>query len=164
MQYLLDEFSGPDHWNNPDMLEVGNGKLTIEESKAQLSLWSMLSAPLMAGNDLRDMDESIRDLLTNKEIISIDQDSLGISAKKSIDDGEFEVFVKPLTDDELSVCFFNREDFKVDIEFDWEQLAFEKSYQIRDLWNHKSLGVTTNELKMEIPAHGVIHVRLHPAQ
>ncbi len=164
MQYLLDEFSGPDHWNDPDMLEIGNGKLTLEESRSQLSLWSMLSAPLMAGNDLRNMDESTMKLLTNEEVITIDQDSLGISAKKAIDDGEFEVFVKPLTDDEVSVCFFNREDVRVDIEFDWKRIGIEQSYRIRDLWNHKSLGVTTDKLKMEIPAHGVVHVQLHPHQ
>ena len=162
MQHLLDEFSGPDHWNDPDMLEIGNGVLTLEESKSHFSLWSMLAAPLMAGNDLRNMDRETSRILTNREVIEVNQDALGISARKVVDEGEFEVFVKPLSHGDLSVCLFNREDHAVEIQFDWPSAGITGEYRIRDLWDHADKGSTSDELNITIPAHGVHHVRLIP--
>ena len=162
MQHLLDRFSGPDGWNDPDMLEIGNGALTVEESKSQMSLWAMLAAPLMAGNDLRNMDETTKMILTNHEVIEIDQDPLGKSAKKAIDDGEFEVFVKPLVNNEFSVCFFNRENEEVEIDFDWKRIDISSKYQIRDLWQHKDIGRTNKNFKSKIAEHGIIHLKLKP--
>jgi alpha-galactosidase len=160
MQHLLDKYSGPDGWNDPDMLEIGNGVLTVEESKSHFSLWAMLAAPPMAGNDLRKMDEATREILTNHAVIGINQDSLGISAKKVIDEGEFEVFVKPLQDDELSVCLFNRKDMEVDLVFDWDRLELDHEYQLQDLWLHVFSGSTNEPLRCQIPGHGVKHFKL----
>lgn len=162
MQHLLDRYSGPDGWNDPDMLEVGNGVLTVEESKSQMSLWAMLAAPLMAGNDLRNMDEATKEILTNIEVIEVNQDPLGKSAKKVVDEGEFEVFVKPLMNDELSVCFFNRKDVEAEIDFAWERIDIEGTYRIRDLWHHKDTGTTDKNFTSKIPKHGIVHLRLKP--
>lgn len=162
MQHLLEKYSGPDGWNDPDMLEIGNGALTVEESKSQMSLWAMLAAPLMAGNDLRNMDETTKMILTNHEVIEIDQDPLGKSAKKAIDDGEFEVFVKSLANNEFSVCFFNRENKEVEIDFDWKRIDISANYQIRDLWQHKDIGKTNKNFKSKIAEHGIVHLRLKP--
>ncbi len=123
----------------------------------------MLAAPLIAGNDLRNMDQVTWEILTNREVIEIDQDRLGISAKKVIDEGEFEVFVKPLQNDELSVCLFNRKEMGVDLVFDWKQLDLDQVYQLRDLWLHKMAGSTDDPLRCHIPRHGVKHFRLFQA-
>ena len=162
MQEGLHPYSGPGHWNDPDMLEVGNGVLTLEESRSHFSLWAMLAAPLMAGNNLMDMDESTRQILTNKEVIAVNQDPLGISAHKALDEGQFEVYMKKLDEDCLSVCFFNRENQPLDMEFAWDRLGLEGSYTIRDLWLHKNAGDTQKSLRKSIPAHGVYHLILIP--
>ena len=163
MQHLLEEFSGPDHWNDPDMLEIGNGVLTLEECKTQMSLWAMLSAPLMAGNDLRTMDEITAMILTNEEVIKIDQDPLGKSAKKLLDENDLQVFVKPMAANSLSICFLNRSDTKQALEFDWNQINEEQIYEIRDLWQHKDIGKTDQIFRGSIAAHGVIHLLLKNA-
>jgi alpha-galactosidase len=154
MQEGLHHFAGPDHWNDPDMLVVGLGGLTYEESKSHISLWSILAAPLMAGNNLLEMDKKTLEILNNKEVIDVDQDPLGIVAHKAIDEGQFEVFDKRLSDDKISYCFFNRKDKSFHLSFDWVKLNLEKEYSIRDLWSHKSLGTTRKILNKEIPAQG----------
>ena len=164
MQQELDFYSGPGHWNDPDMLYVGNGVLTTEESRSHFSLWAMLAAPLMAGNNLTEMDPETLDILTNGEVIAIDQDSLGICANKVIDEGEFEIFEKKLSAGELSYCFFNRYDQPFQMDFDWSRLDLNREYRIRDLWGHRYIGTTGERTKKEIPGHGVLHVRLIPAE
>ena len=171
MQQGLEEFAGPGGWNDPDMLYVGNGVLTEEEDRAHFSLWCMLSAPLMTGNDLRYMPESTRALLTNRELIAIDQDPLGKQGFKIKDYGEFEVYYKPLQNDDIAVCLFNRFDFPVHVELDWTTLnpvvfinnkkfeikthniidrkdvGLDGSYKIRDLWKKQFIGDTGTKLK-----------------
>ncbi|MFW6277600.1 MAG: glycoside hydrolase family 27 protein [Prolixibacteraceae bacterium] len=160
LQQDLEKFAGPDHWNDPDMLEVGNGALTYEESKSHFSLWAMLAAPLMAGNDLRNMSDTTLSILTNKEIIAIDQDPLGIAAEKVIDKGEFEVFLKPLQNNEYAVCLFNREDFGVEVSFDWNDLKLEHEYELKEVWEDKSYGTTKSVYQSHIPRHGIKHFKL----
>jgi alpha-galactosidase len=160
LQQGLEEFSGPDGWNDPDMLEVGNGKLTYEESKSHFSLWAMLSSPLMAGNDLRNMSDATIQILTNKDIIAINKDSLGETALKVIDDGEFEVFLKTLADGNYSVALFNREDYAVDKIFDWKDLKLTGRYRIKDLWEDKDCGTTDDKFSGNIPCHGIKHFKL----
>jgi alpha-galactosidase len=164
MQQELDVYAGPGHWPDPDMLETGNGVLTPAEARSHFSLWAMLAAPLMAGNDLRYMDEATREILTNREVIAIDQDPMGIAAHKVIDEDLFEVFEKKLAGDELSCCFFNRDDKTLELSFDWSQLTLARNYSIRDLWQHKLIGTTGEKLTAVIPAHGILHVRLIPIQ
>jgi alpha-galactosidase len=162
MQEELHSYAGPGHWNDPDMLFVGNGVLTPEESRSHFSLWAMLAAPLMAGNNLTEMDPETLEILTNTEVIAIDQDSLGVCAHKVIDEGEFEVFEKRLSADAISYCFFNRHDHPYRLTFDWSRLDLCGEYRIRDLWEHKYIGTTEDTLKQDIRAHGVLHVRLVP--
>lgn len=119
MQEGLEKFAGPGHWNDPDMLQVGNGGLTDSENRAHFALWCMLSAPLFAGNDLTNMTESTRKLLTNTELIAINQDALGKQGFKIKDYGEREVFYKPLQNNELAICIFNRFNHPVTVEMDW---------------------------------------------
>jgi len=162
MQQELHPYSGPGHWIDPDMLEVGNGVLNFEESKSHFSIWAILAAPLIAGNDLRNMDPETQKILTNKEVIAINQDPLGISAHKVIDEGQFEVFEKKLMKDEIAYCFFNRQDNSVNITFDWKRLNLHEEYQIRDLWAHKMIGTTRDIMNGEIPGHGILLVKLIP--
>ncbi len=172
-QVGLEGYAGPGHWNDPDMLEIGNGGQTFTEYKTHFSLWGMLAAPLMAGNDLRDMKDSIRLILTNKEVIAVNQDKLGMQAFKFIDYGNLEVWVKALSDGEACFCFLNRSNVPVPLKFNWKQFgvyhsSFENSglnfrkntYQVRDLWKHKNIGTTDSELSANIGGHDMLMVRL----
>lgn len=170
-QVNLRKYAGPGHWNDPDMLEVGNEGLTDNENRSHFSLWCMLSAPLMAGNDLRNMPQTIHEILTNKEVIAIDQDSLGIQALKWLDYGNLEIWFKPLQKGDLAFCFLNRSEEPILIDFDlkktiydndfgWKKYQIDKNFKIRDLWKHKNIGDTQNNLKDTIPGHDVLLIRL----
>ena len=163
------KYAGPGHWNDPDMLEVGNGGMTHGEYKTHFSMWSMLAAPLMAGNDLRNMSESTIDILTNEEVIAVDQDPLGEQAVKFLDMGEHEVWIKLLKNKELAVCFLNREEEKWKMNYNWQRItfyhkgrsiSFEDTYTMRDLWKHENIGTTDEKLTETIPGHGVLMLRL----
>lgn len=163
-------YAGPGHWNDPDMLEVGNEGLTWDENVTHFSMWAMLAAPLMAGNDLRNMDKDVKKILTNKEVIAINQDPLGMQAIRFLDMGDREVWVKFLNNDEPAVCFLNRSDFPWKENYNWGRLNIyhrgkairfnKKEYTIRDLWAHKSLKTTKKPLELNIPSRGILLVRL----
>src|SRR5882757_5577293 len=104
----LSRYAGPGHWNDPDMLEVGNGKMTEEEYRTHMSLWALLAAPLLAGNDLSKMGPADRQILTNRDAIAIDQDALGKQAERLYQDGELEVWTRPLSGGRVAVGVFNR--------------------------------------------------------
>ena len=161
MQENLEKFSGPDGWNDPDMLEVGNGVLSSEEEKTHFSLWCMLAAPLMAGNDLRNMSGETIEILTNKEVIAIDQDPLGKQGYKIKDEGEFEILYKPLANDDIAICLFNRKRTTIEKKINWEELSIDISYHARDLWANKNLGVIENNTRFEIAGHGVVLLKLY---
>ena len=172
MQLGLRKYAGPGHWNDPDMLEVGNGKLTPGENRAHFSLWSMIAAPLIAGNDLRKMTKETLEVLTNREVISIDQDSLGIQGFKQSKIDSLEIWYKPLKGGDWALCFLNRSSKVVSIDYDWKkqvviddvanlELRFDKNqYTIRDLWLKKNIGKTDKALKGNIPSHDVLMIRL----
>ncbi|RIH64475.1 glycoside hydrolase family 27 protein [Mariniphaga sediminis] len=163
----LEKYAGPGHWNDPDMLEVGNGGMTTEEYKAHFSLWCMLAAPLMAGNDIRDMSPEIKEILTNKELISINQDSLGSQGFCFLSSGDYEIWIKKLKNNERAICLFNRGEEIKNVRVDFENLLKVNStywkmephkledYIVRDLWEHKDLSVETNVKYIEIPPHSV---------
>lgn len=169
-QVDLWQYAGPGHWNDPDMLEVGNKGLTNDENITHFSMWAMLAAPLMAGNDLRNMPDDVKNILTNKDVIAIDQDSLGLQAIKFIDMGDHEVWVKFLKNDELAFCFMNRSETIWKESYDWQRQSiyheersarFTKTeYIIYDVWANKSLSTTNTPTELNIPAHGVLMVRL----
>ena len=161
MQKGLEAFAGPGNWNDPDMLEVGNGVLTEEENRSHFSLWCMLAAPLMTGNDLSKMDASTRTILTNQEVIAVDQDKLGKQGYKILDKEDFEIFVKPLSGGDVAICLFNRTEKAMNAEVNWNDYKIAADFKIRDLWSHKEIGSTDKVLTAKIPGHGVRMFRLH---
>jgi alpha-galactosidase len=164
-------FSGPDHWNDFDMLEVGNG-MTINEDRAHFSMWCMLASPLTAGNDIRIMSKETKYILTNSEVIAVDQDSLGIQGFRYDDKDSIEIWAKPLIHGDWAVCFLNRSLKTQEVEFDWSnniikddfvkrELNPDKdTYKIRDLWAKKNMGKTKNILQSELAGHDVLMLRL----
>lgn len=170
----LSRYAGPGHWNDPDMLEVGNGGMTTEEYKTHFSLWCMLAAPLMAGNDLQNMSAETKTILLNKEVIALDQDTLGRQATCYRDNGDYQIWVKPLVNNEKAVCLLNKSDEKKSVLVDFALLAQIRSffrgaggggrpgsmtpltfdnYRVRDLWEHKDLTFTETSVYVELPPH-----------
>ncbi len=170
----LRQYAGPGHWNDYDMMEVGNG-MTEAEDRSHFSLWAMLNSPLITGNDLRSMSDTTRKILTNKEIIALNQDPRGVEAMRYIDAGDLNVFLKPLANDELALLFLNRGDDVLKYTHDWQfnivkddQVGLEinfnhKRFTWKDLWKGGK-GNTDKPLKLEIPPHDVVVLRLTPAQ
>lgn len=169
----LEEYAGPGHWNDPDMLEIGNGGQTITEYRTHFSLWCMLAAPLMAGNDLRSMEENTRELLTNKEVIAVNQDTLGFQGFRFMDYGDLEVWVKALSGGDAAFCFLNRSSQPVDLNFNWKKMGvyhfsvdqngfnlWKNNYRVKDLWKHAELGTTKEILATRIEGHEALLVRL----
>jgi alpha-galactosidase len=163
----LARYAGPGHWNDPDMLEVGNGGMTTEEYKTHFSLWCMMAAPLMAGNDLANMTPEIKAILTNQEIIALDQDTLGRQGTCYRDNGDYEIWIKPLANKEKAVCLLNRGDEVKNVQVDFQLLLAASSnywandkykledYKVRDLWEHKEVKMDKPVVFMEIPPHSV---------
>ncbi len=156
----LAPFAGPGHWNDPDMLEVGNGKMNDEEYRTHMSLWAILAAPLLAGNDLATMTDETKAILMNKEVIAVDQDALGREGDRVYAEGPIEVWSKPLSGGALAVGIFNRHQSTLTAHVDFAKLGFSGGVQARDLWLHKDLGALPAKYDVEIPAHGVLMLRV----
>jgi len=161
MQVGIEQYAGPGHWNDPDMLEVGNGGMTDTEYQTHFSLWAMLAAPLMAGNDLDHMTPATHDILTNKEVIAVDQDPLGIEGRRvhHASDGQ-DIWVKPLSGGRQAVLLVNRGARDQGITVKWAEigLAADKSLAVRDLVAHKDLGRKTGEFSAMVPTHGSVMI------
>ena len=155
-------FAGPGHWNDADMLEVGNGGMTPAEYRSHFSLWAMMASPLMAGNDIAHMDETTRSILTNKEVIAVDQDVLGLQGHRVWKDGDREVWVKPLSGGGRALLLFNRGDQPVSIRATADQLGWPSGARarIRDLWTHKDVGNWTGAFEALVEPHGVAMFRI----
>lgn len=172
MQDGLREYAGPGHWNDPDMLEVGNGGLTVNEDRAHFSMWCMLASPLIAGNDLNNMSEETLAILTNLNAIEINQDALGIQALKYRSEKKLETWLKPLSNGDWAVCFLNRAEDEKSINFDWKKEivrdefakraldASKENYKIRNVWTNNEMGSTKKTLSAKVPAHDVLMLRL----
>lgn len=160
------DHAGPDGWNDPDMLEVGNGGMTIEEYRAHFSLWSVLSAPLMAGNDLRDMSGDVCAILTAPEVIAVDQDPLGKQGDLVRADGTSEVWARELADGSRAVVLFERGDAPREIGVSWTELGWSASatVTVRDLWERADIAVTREGFDANVPSHGSRMLRLTPAR
>ncbi|MDP4282259.1 MAG: glycoside hydrolase family 27 protein [Bacteroidota bacterium] len=160
----IGSYTGPGHWNDADMLEIGNGVLTPSEERLHLSMWAMFSSPLMAGNDIRNMSKETTEILTNKEVLAIDQDSLGISATRWMKYGDLEIWFKPLSKGEFAFCFFNRGSqpvsFNEDMKTTIRKYTIDGSFRIRDLWKHQDIGTTKDNLKGTLAPHEVLMIRL----
>jgi alpha-galactosidase len=155
----LEKYAGPGHWNDPDMLEVGNGGMTADQYRTQMSLWSMLAAPLLAGNDLSKMDETTKSILMNKEVIAVDQDTLGIQATRV---GPPQVWMKPLSDGSKAVALFNyvTDDQAEPFTLQLKDLGFSGPVHARDLWAHKDLGILQGSFTVIVPQGGVVMLKL----
>ncbi len=164
LQVGLASYAGPGHWNDPDMLEVGNGGMTDTEYRSHFSLWSILAAPLIAGNDLRNVRPEIQNILTNKEVIAVDQDSLGREGERVGKDGNLEVWAKQLKDGSRAVVLFNRGGTEEKITAAWDALGYPDhlAASVRDLWQHKDLGKFTGKFSSSVASHGVVMVSVKP--
>ncbi|MGA9118433.1 MAG: glycoside hydrolase family 27 protein [Bacteroidota bacterium] len=173
MREGIRQYAGPGHWNDPDMLEVGNG-MSPNEDRSHFSLWCMMAAPLIAGNDLRNMSEEVHNTLCNHEVIAVDQDSLGIQGYRQSVTDSVEVWMKPLSHDEWAICFLNRSVKPNAIAYDWTTLASTDSvsqrifnpggtrYAIRDLWARKIRGTTATPVKATLQPHETLMLKLTP--
>ncbi|MFC2080580.1 glycoside hydrolase family 27 protein [Bacteroidota bacterium] len=162
LQVGLESYAGPGHWNDPDMLEVGNGELSYDENVAHFSLWCILAAPLMLGNDIRNMSDEVLGIITNSEVIAVNQDPLGRQGKKVRDDGDFEVWSKEMRDGSRAVLLFNRSDKEETIKVDWYELGLPQNleFTVRDLWEKKNMGKYTGSYQSNVPSHGIVMVRV----
>jgi alpha-galactosidase len=164
LQDGLETYAGPGHWNDPDMLEVGNGGMTVSEYRAHFSLWAMLAAPLMAGNDVRAMAGEIREILLNAEVIAVDQDALGRQARRVRDDGDLEVWARELADGSRAVALLNRGSAPASIAVAWPEIGYPAHVEagVRDLWLHRDLPRATGRYSATVPPHDVVMVRIAP--
>lgn len=172
-QDKLRKYSGPGHWNDMDMMEVGNG-MTEAQDRSHFSLWAIMNSPLIAGNDLRNMSDTTRRILTNKQVIAVNQDKLGVQAMKYIHGENLMVFAKPLENKEWTFLFLNRGNTALNYTHDWlhyyelkddifnHYIDFRKqTFNWVDLWKGNK-GDTTKPLQLKIPAHDVVMIRLTP--
>jgi len=162
-QIKLAPYAKPGHWNDPDMLEIGNGGMTADEYRTHMSLWSLLAAPLIAGNDLRSMTDETKSILMNAEVIAIDQDPeyqpvTSVSSKDKI-----EVLMRPLHDGSVVVGLFNRTDAPADVQMPRSSLPATlagKKTAVRDLWKHEAVTMDGDVLQANVPSHGVVLLKI----
>ena len=160
-QAELAAWAAPGHWNDPDMLEIGNGGMTDDEYRTHMSLWSILAAPLLAGNDLRNMTPTILEILTNREVIAVDQDKDGKQGRRIAKSGDQEVWVRPLSGGAQAIGLFNRGGTPEKITVNWSDLGLKTApAHARDLWAHSDLNLGGAEYSVTVPAHGVVMLRI----
>ncbi len=155
-----EKYAKPGNWNDPDMLEIGNGGMTDDEYRTHMSLWSILSAPLLAGNDIRDMSKSTGDILMNKDVIAIDQDKLGKQGIRVAKAGDVQVWAKPLADGGYAVGMFNLGAAAAKVTARWSDFGVKGKHKARDLWKHEDLGKIADQYTAEVPSHGVVLLRI----
>jgi alpha-galactosidase len=170
----LADHASPGHWNDPDMLvigiyddpkavvnEAGANGCTDEEYRSHMSLWCLMASPLLCGNDIRNMNQATKDILLNSEIIAVNQDPLGKQAKKIRDDGDVEVFAKPLADGSWAVGLLNRNDgTEKKIHFSWNEIGIQGKWTVRDLWEHLDLGRFSDQFERVVKPHQCAVLRL----
>jgi alpha-galactosidase len=158
----LSAYAGPGHWNDPDMLEVGNGKLTLAENRTHFSMWAMLAAPLLAGNDLPNMKPEVKAILTNPDVIAIDQDPLGQQAHRAYSKGEVEVWVRDLKGGAKAIAVMNvgsdvysTHPFRLDL----AKLGLHGAQKAKNLWTGKEMDLT-DDMALELASHDILLVRI----
>ncbi len=152
----LYKYAGPDSWNDPDMLEVGNGKMTMAENRAHFSLWCMMAAPLMAGNDLRNMSPDILKILTNKIAISIDQDEMAKQGYRIKVVDNHEIWFKPLSNKQYAVCFFNRSKLSWDVKEVLKDLGIAYFNSFENVWDNGNVSVNNGIITSTVGSHDVV--------
>jgi alpha-galactosidase len=164
MNEPLFSYAGPGYWNDPDMLEVGNGGLTDSEYRAHFSLWAMMAAPLNAGNDVAAMSEATKAILLNREVIAVDQDLLGVQGHRVWKDGTREIWLKPLTGGRQALLLFNRGEAPATIAASWALLGrpADAKLRVRDIWAHRDLRRVQGSYSALVPPHAVQMVVVQP--
>lgn len=154
--------AGPGGWNDPDMLEVGNGGMSEAQYRAHFSLWAILAAPLIAGNDLRSMDAVTHDILTNGEVIAVDQDPLGVQGRRVVKADGAEVWMRPLADGGRAVVLLNRTNSARHITATWSDLGYPSRLRlkVRDLWQHKDIGSMSDGYSVDVPPQSAVMIRI----
>ena len=158
----LEAYAGPGHWNDPDMLEVGNGELTLAENRSHFSMWAMLASPLLAGNDLPNMKPEVKSILTNRDVIAIDQDPLGKQASRVYSDGEVEVWARHLDGGAIAVAVLNAGSDRYSthpFHLSLTKLGLNGTQQAKDLWTGKDMELTNN-MPVELASHDILLVRV----
>ena len=158
----LEQYAGPGHWNDPDMLEVGNGHLKLGENRVHFSMWAMLSAPLLAGNDLPHMKPEVKEILTNKDVIALDQDELGKQASRVYSEGEVDVWLKNLSGGAKAIALVNAGSDRVSthpFHLSLAKLGITGTVKGKDLWSGKEIELTDN-MPIEMPGHDILLVRI----
>lgn len=151
----------PGAWNDPDMLEIGNRGCTTEEYRTQMSMWCMMAAPLLAGNDVRNMSQDTKNILLNKEVIAINQDPLGKQATKVKSTNGLDVWVKPLADGKSkAVALLNRNSYAANITVNWSDIGMSGSLNVRDLWAKADKGSFNGSYTAQVPSHGTVMLKV----
>lgn len=158
----LEADARPGGWNDPDMLEVGNGGMSLDEYRTHMTLWSILAAPLLLGHDPRYMTPEIKALLTNKEVIAIDQDPLGKQGHRVLQQGETEVWIKALSDGSTAVALFNRGETSTEMVVRWPDLTLAEIAGVRDIWQQADLEPQHDSYRASVPRHGTVLLRVSP--
>lgn len=155
----LENYAGPGHWNDPDMLEIGNCGMNPDQYRTQMSLWAILAAPLLAGNDLSKMNDMTKSILMNKEVIAVDQDKLGIQGHRVEPP---QIWMKPLSDGAKAIALFNfvTDDEAEPLTLRLNDVGFTGPVHARDLWAHKDLGILQGSYTVTVPQGGVVMLRL----
>ncbi|HEY0761933.1 MAG TPA: glycoside hydrolase family 27 protein [Pyrinomonadaceae bacterium] len=159
-QNELAQYAKPGHWNDPDMLEIGNGGMTDAEYRTHMSLWAMLAAPLLAGNDLRQMSPETLAILTNREVIAVDQDKLGKQGSQSWKSGDHEIWTRHLSGGDMAVAFFNRGKDEAKIGVKWSDIGAPAKRKARDLWLHQTVDASAPDYTATVAGHGVVLIRI----
>lgn len=161
-QLGLYRYAGPGHVNDPDMLEVGNGGMTYDEYQTHMSLWAILAAPLLAGNDLSHMSKETRTILGNREVIAVDQDPRVQQGHRWTAKGDTEIWIKPLVHGALAAGLFNRDTRAHRIRFRLAALGFGATARLRDLWRHRVVHAVNGVYSVIVPPHGVVLLKISP--
>jgi len=156
----LEKCAGPGHWNDPDMLEIGNGRMTDDEYRTQMSLWCILAAPLFAGNDLTKMSQATLETLTNSEVIAVDQDTAGIQGRRIWQEGPAQIWLKPLADGSKALAVLSTQTRPTVVTVDLKELGLPETVQARDLWRRKNMGTIRQRLSVTIPRHGTVLLKI----
>jgi alpha-galactosidase len=160
----LESYSGPGHWNDPDMLEVGNGGMTTEEYRAHFSMWALFAAPLLVGTDIANMSADTRSILLNRAVIAVDQDPLGHAGSRVKKEGDTEVWSRQLADGGRAVVLLNRSANPVSIGVAWTDIGYPSGLRatVRDLWTDKETKDQAGNYAAQVPSHGVVMVTIEP--
>ena len=158
------KYAAPGGWNDPDMLEVGNGGMSIAEYETHFSLWCLMKAPLLIGCDLRNIDSEALRILTNKEVIAVNQDKLGVQGNKKKSDNDLEVWAGPLDGGAVTVVLLNRGTSSANVTAEWTDIGLKSSTKatVRDLWKLKDIGVMQDSVTSAVVSHGVAMYKITP--